>query len=103
MENNNDLRGKDDLKETKNGSSPSVEPSGPSGPSGPSATINESYFRSGLKRLTERNGVTFKGSELQDYLVGTPAWTEATLLIKNALENGEIEAVEGQYDTYRMV
>jgi hypothetical protein len=100
MENNNDLRGKDDLKETKNDSSPSVEHSEPSEPS---ATTNESYFRSGLARLVEKNGGIFKGNELQDYLVGTPAWTEATLLIKNALENGEIEAVEVQYDTYRIV
>jgi hypothetical protein len=79
----------------------------PSAPSAPSALLsqvdNEVYFRSSLKSLIEKKGDIFKSSELQDFLVGTPAWTEATLFIQNALEAGEIAAVEGEYDVYKIV
>lgn len=35
--------------------------------------------------------------------MGTIAWTDTAFLIKKALEKGDIEAVEGEFDTYRII
>jgi hypothetical protein len=59
-------------------------------------------FWSRLTDLTKTDG-SFTGDKLQQSLVGTAVYGEVTFLIKAAVANGEIEAVEGQYDTYRMV
>ena len=60
-------------------------------------------FWSRLTELAYERGGIFKGSELQDRLVSTPAWTDTSFLIENSLQKGEIEAIEGQFDTYRIV
>jgi len=46
---------------------------------------------------------TFTTDRLQQSLVGSSIYGEVVFLIKEAVDNGEIEAVEGQFDTYRMV
>ncbi len=59
-------------------------------------------FWSRLTDLTKADG-SFAGDKLQKSLVGTAVYPEVPLLIKEAVANGEIEAVEGQFDSYRMV
>ncbi len=61
-------------------------------------------FWSRLTELARRNNNgTFKGVELQESLISTSAYADYVFLIKEAVDNREIEAVEGQYDTFRMV
>lgn len=99
-ENDDDLRGKNDEKGDIDKDSPSIEPPEPSEPS---ATDKEIIFWSRLTEFADNDGGIFKANELQDSLIGTPAWTDTPFLIKKSLEKGEIEAVDGQFDTYRMV
>ena len=59
-------------------------------------------FWSRLTDIAKADG-TFTGEKLQQSLVGTAVYVEVVFLIKEAVENREIQAVDGQYDTYRMI
>ena len=92
----------------------------PSDPSDPSAKViercsywsplneatrqtQEMVFWSRLTELVHKNGGSFTGNELQQRLISTSAYTNVVFLIKEAIENREIEAIEGQFDTYRLI
>jgi hypothetical protein len=59
-------------------------------------------FWSRLTDLTKADN-SFTGDRLQQSLVGSSIYGEVVFLIKEAVENGEIETVDGHFDTYRMV